>query len=69
MKSISPNIKHCLKKSTPKIDKQVIDRADTDYMLYPLNEKPELNKQYSPQSKYEVKTLIIAAYADQTSGD
>ena len=52
---------------------QVIDRADTDYKLklielqHIIKQKPALNKQMNAQSKYEVKTLIIAAYADQNS--
>jgi hypothetical protein len=47
---------------------QVIDRASLDFkakmkeLLHILHKKPELNKQLNPQSKYEIKTLIIQAY-------
>jgi hypothetical protein len=47
---------------------QVIDRASSDFkakmkeLLHILHKKPELNKQLNPQSKYEIKTLIIQAY-------
>ena len=51
---------------------QVIDRAENDYKLklielqHIIKEKPELNKQLSSTKRYkfEVKTLIIAAYPD-----
>jgi hypothetical protein len=32
------------------------------HLLHILHKKPELNKQLNPQSKYEIKTLIIQAY-------
>ena len=47
---------------------KVIDRASSDFkakmkeLLHILHKKPELNKQLNPQSKYEIKTLIIQAY-------
>ena len=47
---------------------QIIDRASSDFkakmkeLLHILHKKPELNKQLNPQSKYEIKTLIIQAY-------
>ena len=49
---------------------QVIDKAESDYKLkllelqHIIKEKPLLNKQLNSQSNYEIKTLIIAAYAD-----
>ena len=49
---------------------QVIDRTESDYMLkllelqHIIKEKPLLNKQLNSQSNYEIKTLIIAAYAN-----
>jgi len=47
---------------------KVIDRASNDFklrmkeLLHILKTKPELNKQLSSQSAYEIKTLIITAY-------
>ena len=47
---------------------QVIDRASSNFkakmkeLLHILHTKPELNKQLNPQSKYEIKMLIIQAY-------
>ena len=31
-------------------------------LLHILKNKPELNKQLNPQSKYDINTLIITAY-------
>jgi hypothetical protein len=51
---------------------KVIDRASSDFklkmkeLLHILKSKPELNKQMNPQSKYEIKTLIITAYENQS---
>ena len=52
---------------------QVIERASSDFklkmkeLLHILKNKPELNKQMNPQSKYEIKTLIITAYEQHQS--
>ena len=49
-------------------DVEVIDTADSNQkleikeLLHIINEKPSLNKQLNEQSKFNIKTLIIAAY-------
>lgn len=52
---------------------EVLDSADNDFklrikeMLHIVRNKPELNKQLNAQSKYDIKTLIIAAYPQHSS--
>ena len=52
---------------------QVLDSADSDKklqlkeLLHIIHHKPSLNKVYNPQSKFNIKTLIIAAYPQVTS--
>ena len=47
---------------------EVIDKADSNQkleikeLLHIIKEKPLLNRQLNAQSKYNIKTLIIAAY-------
>ena len=49
---------------------KILDSADSDYKLlmkerlHIIARKPSLNRQLSPQSQYQIKTLIIAAHPD-----
>ena len=53
---------------------EVIDSADTNQklqikeLLHIIKEKPSLNKQLNAQSKFNIKTLIIAAYQHNVNG-
>ena len=46
----------------------IVDRASNDHklkvkeLLHILEEKPTLNKQLNPQSKYDIKTIIVQVY-------
>ena len=52
---------------------EILDSADSDKklqikeLLHIIHHKPSLNKVYNPQSKFNIKTLIIAAYPQVTS--
>ena len=47
---------------------EVLDRADSNFkleikeLLHIVPKKPSLNKQLNSQSKFNIRTLIIAAY-------
>ena len=47
---------------------EILDRADSNFkleikeLLHILSKKPSLNKQLNSQSKFNIRTLIIAAY-------
>ena len=49
-------------------DVEVIDKAESNQkleikeLLHIIKDKPSLNKQLNAQSKFNIKTLIIAAY-------
>ncbi len=50
-------------------DVEVLDNAETEFklrikeLLHILKRKPILNKQLGTNSKYEIKTILIRAYA------
>ena len=47
---------------------EILDTAETNFklemkeLLHIIQHKPTLNKQLNPQSKFNIRTLIIAAY-------
>ena len=52
---------------------EILDSADSNFkllckeLLHIIQLKPSLNKQLNTQSKFDIKTLIIAAYKHHTN--
>jgi len=68
--------KHCNENNGHQMDYdnvEILDSADSEYklkmkeLLHIVHHKPAINIQYNDRSKFNIKTLIIAAYPSQSS--